>query len=219
MPVVAITAATLDDAPAIARLLAEMDDFYGVPRTDPSDQRVRQISEALFTDPPAAYALLARDGGRPPARGGVPLLADLPALLDIAARVEQDTADYSELKRLLRAGSSLGGARPKAHVLDEAGNLAIAKFPSASSDTWNVMAWEKVALDLARSSGVAVPDSQLIRIGDRHALIVDRRRDRGTAPALAADGLFRPHLQHGRPSPKSRVSAPAWRLMGAGPRL
>jgi serine/threonine-protein kinase HipA len=112
---------------------------------------------------------------------GVPALADLQVLLDIAARVEQDTADYGELRRLLRAGSSLGGARPKAHVLDETGRLAIAKFPSASTDTWNVMAWEKVALDLARDAGVTVPDSQLIRIGDRHVLIIDRFDRRGSS--------------------------------------
>jgi serine/threonine-protein kinase HipA len=43
-----------------------------------------------------------------------------------------------------------------------------------------VMAWEKVALDLARDAGITVPDSQLIRIGDRHVLIVDRFDRRGT---------------------------------------
>jgi serine/threonine-protein kinase HipA len=105
---------------------------------------------------------------------GVPVLTDLPALLDIAARAERDAANYEDLRRLLRAGSSLGGARPKAHVLDARGRVSIAKFPSAASDTWNVMAWEKVALDLARDAGVMVPDSQLIRAGDRHVLIVDR---------------------------------------------
>lgn len=112
---------------------------------------------------------------------GIPVLTDLPALLDIAARAERDTADYDDLKRLLRAGSSLGGARPKAHFLDAAGRVAIAKFPSAGSDTWNVMAWEKVALDLARAAGVTVPDSQLIQVGDRHVLIVDRFDRHGTA--------------------------------------
>jgi serine/threonine-protein kinase HipA len=112
---------------------------------------------------------------------GVPALTDLPALLDIAARAERDTADYDDLRRLLRAGSSLGGARPKAHVLDTAGRVAIAKFPSPGSDTWNVMAWEKVALDLARDAGLTVPDSQLIRIGVRDVLIVDRFDRRGAA--------------------------------------
>jgi len=135
---------------------------------------------------------------------GVPVLADLPELLDIAARAEQDIADYKDLKRLLRAGSSLGGARPKAHVLDDAGRIAIAKFPSASSDTWNVMAWEKVALDLAQDAGVIVPRSQLLRMGDRHVLIVGRfdRRDRariGYASAMtmleASDGDQRSYLE------------------------
>jgi serine/threonine-protein kinase HipA len=105
---------------------------------------------------------------------GVPALTELPALLNIAARAEQDAADYDDLRRLLRAGSSLGGARPKAHVLDPAGRVAIAKFPSLGSDSWDVMAWEKVALDLARDAGVTVPESQLIRVEARHVLIVDR---------------------------------------------
>jgi serine/threonine-protein kinase HipA len=112
---------------------------------------------------------------------GIPILTDLPALLDIAARAERDTAGYEDLKRLLRAGSSLGGARPKAHVLDAAGRVAIAKFPSVNSDTWNVMAWEKVALDLARNAGVTVPDSQLVRIGERNVLVIDRFDRHGTA--------------------------------------
>ena len=111
---------------------------------------------------------------------GVPILTDLPKLLEIAERAESDSADYADLKRLLRAGSSLGGARPKAHVIDAAGRIAIAKFPSASSDTWNVMAWEKVALDLARDAGIKVPDSQLIHVGARNVLVVDRFDRRGT---------------------------------------
>jgi serine/threonine-protein kinase HipA len=110
---------------------------------------------------------------------GVPILMDLPELLEIAERAESDSADYADLKRLLRAGSSLGGARPKAHVVDAAGRIAIAKFPSASSDTWNVMAWEKVALDLARDAGIKVPDSQLIHVGARNVLVVDRFDRRG----------------------------------------
>lgn len=109
-----------------------------------------------------------------PEESGVPILTDLPELLDIAARAERDAADYDDLRRLLKAGSSLGGARPKAHVLDNSGLIAIAKFPSENSDTWDVMAWEKVALDLAREADITVPDSQLIRVGDRRVLVVDR---------------------------------------------
>ena len=105
---------------------------------------------------------------------GVPQLTDLPVLLDLAARTERGTAGYEDLKRLVRAGSSLGGARPKAHVRDTEGRIAIAKFPSANADTWNVMAWEKTALDLARDAGVQVPDSQLVRFGKRQVLVVNR---------------------------------------------
>jgi serine/threonine-protein kinase HipA len=112
---------------------------------------------------------------------GVPALTDLPVLLDIAERAERDTAEYEDLKRLVRAGSSLGGARPKAHVMNAAGDVAMAKFPSPSSDTWNVMAWEKVSLDLARAAGVTVPDSQLILAGSRHVLIVTRFDRHGAA--------------------------------------
>ena len=39
---------------------------------------------------------------------------------------------------------------------------------------WNVMAWEKVALDLARNAGIKAPDSQLIHLGARNVLVVDR---------------------------------------------
>lgn len=69
-------------------------------------------------------ALRFRTGGQPPflaaEDSGAPALADLPALLDLAARAERDTADYAGLRLLVRAGSSLGGARPKAHVVDAA---------------------------------------------------------------------------------------------------
>ena len=136
-------------------------------------------------------ALRFRLGGQSPFLGaedsGTPVLADLPALLDLAARAERDTADYEDLQRLVRAGSSLGGARPKAHVVDAAGRVAIAKFPSVSWDTWDVMAWEKVALDLARDAGVTVPRSQLLRVAGRHVLIVERfdRRD-GTRVGYAS---------------------------------
>lgn len=105
---------------------------------------------------------------------GVPALTDLPELLRLAARADADAADLPDLQRLIRVGSSLGGARPKAHVRDADGNLAIAKFPSSAHDTWNVMAWEKVALDLAARAGVIVPASTLLRLADRSVLVVER---------------------------------------------
>ncbi len=67
---------------------------------------------------------------------GVPPLVDLPKLLNASGRLERDEAGEDELRTLLRGGSSLGGARPKAHALDDSGRVAIAKFPSAAGDEW-----------------------------------------------------------------------------------
>lgn len=94
--------------------------------------------------------------------------------------MERDDAQLEQLRILLRAGSSLGGARPKAHVRAPDGQVAIAKFPSASSDTWNVMAWEKTALDLAALAGITVPVSTLITVAGRHVLVIDRFDRDGT---------------------------------------
>jgi serine/threonine-protein kinase HipA len=104
---------------------------------------------------------------------GVPDLLQLPALLGAAERTERDEASAEELRRLLRGGSSLGGARPKAHVIDAGGRLAIAKFPRPG-DEWDVMRWEAVALALARAAGISIPDFVLHEIDGKAVLIVDR---------------------------------------------
>jgi len=123
---------------------------------------------ALRLRDPATAAYLADE------RSGVPHLLDLPRLLDAARRLERDEASEDDLRSLLRAGSSLGGARPKAHVLDEAGRVAIAKFPRPASDDWDVIRWEAVALALARDAGISVPRHTLHLIDGRAVLIVDR---------------------------------------------
>lgn len=143
-----------------ARSLAEVDLLLGV-RDD-----LRQGALRFRTSPGGGFLA--------DADVGVPALVDLPALLDLAARAEADAADLPDLQRLVRAGSSLGGARPKAHVLNRDGRVAIAKFPSADRDTWDVMAWEKVALDLARAAGIVVPASELLHLAGRHVLVLDR---------------------------------------------
>ena len=109
-----------------------------------------------------------------PPDSGVPSLLDLPTLLGAAERLERDEESEDELAALLRGGSSLGGARPKAHVLDDADRIAIAKFPSPANDGWDVMRWEAVALTLARDAGIRVPDHKLHVIDGRSVLIVER---------------------------------------------
>lgn len=105
---------------------------------------------------------------------GVPLLVELPRLLSASDRLERDEASEEDLRTLLRGGSSLGGARPKAHVLDGHGKVSIAKFPSPAKDEWDVMRWEAVALALARTAGISVADWTLHTVGGKAVLIVDR---------------------------------------------
>jgi serine/threonine-protein kinase HipA len=124
-----------------------------------------------FRDPSAGEFLASEDEG-------VPHLVDLPRLLDLSDRAEEDVASNEELEILLKGGSSLGGARPKAHVIDGEGRIAIAKFPKPEGDEWDVTRWEGVAQRLARRSGINTPGSELHEISGRWVLIVDRF-DRG----------------------------------------
>jgi serine/threonine-protein kinase HipA len=105
---------------------------------------------------------------------GVPVLTSLPQLLKSAEKMERGRETEDDLKILTAAGSSLGGARPKAHVLGDGGKLAIAKFPSPNDVDRDVMRWESVALRLAREAGITVPDSRLHEINGKWVLIVDR---------------------------------------------
>jgi len=79
-------------------------------------------------------------------------------------QLERDDAisdpEYAKwLSVLIDPGSSLGGARPKASVVDEKGKLWIAKFPS-SNDEKNAGAWEKVLHTLAHACGITVPEAR-----------------------------------------------------------
>jgi serine/threonine-protein kinase HipA len=112
---------------------------------------------------------------------GIPHLIDLPRLLDYAGRAERDLASQEELEMLLRGGSSLGGARPKAHVIDRNGRLAIAKFPKAEGDEWDVTGWEAVTLTLAREAGIDAATSELAEVAGRSVHIVDRFDRRGAS--------------------------------------
>lgn len=104
---------------------------------------------------------------------GVPFLLDLPELLSAAESVERDEATELELAALLRGGSSLGGARPKAHVIDADGRLSIAKFPSPN-DSWDVIRWEAVAIELADRSAIHVPKADLDLVDGKAVLRVVR---------------------------------------------
>jgi serine/threonine-protein kinase HipA len=81
------------------------------------------------------------------------------------------------LSMLIDPGSSLGGARPKASVLDEKGNLWIAKFPSAK-DEKDAGAWEMVVHQLALKCGIHVPEAKIQQFSSKHHTFLTKRFDR-----------------------------------------
>jgi serine/threonine-protein kinase HipA len=114
---------------------------------------------------------------------GVPKQVRLPELLNAADQVARDDADdatrLSAIKVLLNAGTgTLGGARPKASVIGDDGLLYIAKFPHPH-DEWDVMTWEKTALDLAERAGIDVPHRVLATVSGRSVLLLERFDRRG----------------------------------------
>jgi serine/threonine-protein kinase HipA len=81
------------------------------------------------------------------------------------------------LRMLIAPGGSLGGARPKASVVDPNDQLWIAKFPSVR-DEHDIGAWEMVVNTLARSCGLRVPESLARRFGHEHHTFLVKRFDR-----------------------------------------
>lgn len=57
-----LTNAAPEHAPAIAALCEEIDRHYDSCTPEPYETRMRRVRDALFGEPPAAYAMLAWDG-------------------------------------------------------------------------------------------------------------------------------------------------------------
>ena len=108
----------------------------------------------------------------------IPPVEMLRKLEDASIHLEDDASDEGEwLKNLIEPGSSLGGARPKANVIDEKGNIWIAKFPS-KKDEYDVGAWEMVAHELALRCGLDVPRAELKRLSKYGSTYMTERFDR-----------------------------------------
>jgi serine/threonine-protein kinase HipA len=106
----------------------------------------------------------------------IPPLIELPRLLSATEHFIEETETEEDIRLLFAPGTSLGGARPKASVRDKGGHLAIAKFPRRD-DEINAVAWEAVALALAKKSGIAVPVGRVELIAEKPVLLL-RRFDR-----------------------------------------
>ncbi len=98
--------------------------------------------------------------------------ATLEELLQSAERVEQGIPLTPELDAALNHGSSIGGARPKA-LIETSGKKFIAKF-SSSTDFFNVVKAEFIAMRLASHAGLHVAAVSLTRALSKDVLLVER---------------------------------------------
>ena len=81
------------------------------------------------------------------------------------------------LNMLIAPGSSLGGARPKANVLDNSNQLWIAKFPS-KNDMKDMGAWEYVTGEMAQLCGITMSETRLQKLSSHHHSFLTKRFDR-----------------------------------------
>lgn len=111
----------------------------------------------------------------------VPPLTSVRELMQAAREIEaseekQLLPQKKWLLQLLHPGTSLGGARPKATVIDEDGALTVAKFPSRKDD-YDVALWEHFCHVMAHKAGINAAQTRVIS-GESHHILLSRRFDR-----------------------------------------
>ena len=112
----------------------------------------------------------------------IPPVESLRALCDACHEIESaeernELPEQRWLDQLIDPGSSLGGARPKANVVDTDGTLYVAKFPS-KKDLEDTELIEHFSHQLAASSGINVAKTRTIRISKDRDLLLSERFDR-----------------------------------------
>jgi serine/threonine-protein kinase HipA len=163
----------------------------GPPRT------LQEIDFLLLVDDEARQGALRfaeREGGpflREEGLKRIPLLVELPKLLAAAEHVIEEKDTEEDLRLLFAPGSSLGGARPKASVIEKDGHLAIAKFPR-KDDEINTVVWEAVALALAKKAGITVPAAHVETVAKKPVLLLRRfdRNGKRRIPFLSAMSML-----------------------------
>jgi len=95
-------------------------------------------------------------------------------LVEAAEAFERGDKSNADINLLLGAGSSPGGARPKALIYDEqADTHCLAKFPSIK-DHVDVVRIEAATMNLAAKAGLDVPETKLVECGSRPVLLIKR---------------------------------------------
>ena len=112
----------------------------------------------------------------------VPPLTDLRELIAASKEIERSEGaniipEKKWITQLVQPGSSLGGARPKANVIDENHNIFIAKFPSLNDD-YDVGIWEHFCHLLAKNAGINAAETKVITTNDKHHTLLSHRFDR-----------------------------------------
>ena len=100
------------------------------------------------------------------------------ACLAIEKKDAEKKSQYEKwLNMLIAPGGSLGGARPKACVLDKLQHPWIAKFPRQNDDH-DMGAWEMLVHRLAQHAKIIVPDAKIEKFNSRHHTFLSKRFDR-----------------------------------------
>jgi serine/threonine-protein kinase HipA len=163
-----------------------------------NEQRVPNLLRLLGNEGLGALSYI--EEGRPELKStGVPC-RHLQELALLAQKFEQAPATMgdNELSLLFQAGSSPGGARPKALVGDDTGAY-LAKF-SSTRDQLDVVSLEAAAMELARRSGIETADTRVFALGATKKCLLVRRFDINAAGGrnhlvsmqslLKADGYY-----------------------------
>ena len=112
----------------------------------------------------------------------IPPLTDIRALVAASMEIEK-SEEHNQLPekkwllQLVHPGTSLGGARPKAGIINNDGSLCIAKFPSRNDD-YDVGLWEHHSHLLAKETGVIAAETSIISTEDKHHVLLSKRFDR-----------------------------------------
>jgi len=111
-----------------------------------------------------------------------PPWTSLRELEQISLRLEDDDVikdpEYLKwLSMLIAPGASLGGARPKASIVDNDGGLWIAKFPSRN-DQGDIGGWEIVTYELAQMAGITMAESRAQKFSSDYYTFLTKRFDR-----------------------------------------
>lgn len=100
--------------------------------------------------------------------------------LQYAVNLIESDKENDEVRKwlsvLLAPGSSLGGARPKANVVDKKGNIWIAKFPS-KNDTTDKAVWEYLAYKLSINAGIDMAESKIEKVAGKYHTFFTKRFD------------------------------------------